>query len=220
MKNRHYQKYFFTILIFFSVLILASEGVRAAPVIFNTGVDDSGNVLPGGASDLHYIMSYTGTFPPPAVSVIRPPFPVWVTPPAGSAWIGSISSPPPGTYTYTLTFDLTGLDYLNFVLSGKWASDNTSKIFLNGSDTFNETPDGSAFSVLHDFTLQTGFQPGVNTLAFIVANIGDAGSGNPTGLLVADLRAVPIPGAVWLLGSGLICLIGLRRRLRFGERSP
>jgi hypothetical protein len=220
MKKKHYRKYFFTILIFFSILVLASEGVRAAPVIFNTGVDDSGIVLSGGAPDPHYIMSYTGAFTAPAVSVIQPPYSAWITPPAGSAWIGSTTSPPPGEYRYRLIFDLPGLVYLNFVIFGKWASDNTSKIFLNGSDTLMETPGGSAFSVLHDFTLQTGFQSGVNTLDFIVTNVGVAASDNPTGLLVADLRAVPIPGAVWLFCSGLICLVGLRRRLRFGERSP
>ena len=36
------------------------------------------------------------------------------------------------------------------------------------------------------------------------------------GLMVGAVRAgdVPIPGAVWLLGSGLIALVGLRRRLK------
>ena len=33
-----------------------------------------------------------------------------------------------------------------------------------------------------------------------------------TGHQGADVSAVPIPGAIWLLGSGLLGLIGLRRR--------
>lgn len=31
---------------------------------------------------------------------------------------------------------------------------------------------------------------------------------------LADINQVPIPGAVWLLGSGLIGLVGLRRKIR------
>ena len=38
------------------------------------------------------------------------------------------------------------------------------------------------------------------------------GGGNNIGYIV-EFDAVPIPGAVWLLGSGLIALVGLRRRL-------
>jgi len=29
-----------------------------------------------------------------------------------------------------------------------------------------------------------------------------------------DFTSIPIPGAVWLMGSGLVCLVGLRRRFR------
>ena len=35
---------------------------------------------------------------------------------------------------------------------------------------------------------------------------------NTDGTLSAEIRAVPVPAAVWLLGSGLLGLIGIRRR--------
>ena len=35
---------------------------------------------------------------------------------------------------------------------------------------------------------------------------------NDDGTLSAEIRAVPVPAAVWLLGSGLLGLIGIRRR--------
>ncbi len=34
------------------------------------------------------------------------------------------------------------------------------------------------------------------------------------GISLASINNVPIPGALWLLGSGLIGLLGLRRKLR------
>jgi len=34
------------------------------------------------------------------------------------------------------------------------------------------------------------------------------------GLDDVDVSPVPIPGAVWLLGSGVVGLIGLKRRMR------
>ena len=123
---------------------------------------------------------------------------------------------------YELTFDLAGLDYINFVMSGLWATDNTAAMKLNSNDTGIRTTLGAPFQSLQSFTIGNGFMPGINKLEFVVTNISLGASGNnPTGLLVADLQGtiVPIPGAVWLFCSGLICLVGLKRRLRFGERS-
>jgi len=31
---------------------------------------------------------------------------------------------------------------------------------------------------------------------------------------VADVAPVPIPGAIWLLGSGLIGMVGMRKKIR------
>lgn len=32
--------------------------------------------------------------------------------------------------------------------------------------------------------------------------------------VVIDTKCVPIPGALWLLGSGLVCLVGVRKKLK------
>jgi hypothetical protein len=69
------------------------------------------------------------------------------------------------------------------------------------------------FRELEYFELTDGFLHGKNTLQFWVNNEGRG----PTGLLVSDLTGIaaeiPIPAAVWLLGSGLVAVIGLRRRI-------
>jgi len=52
--------------------------------------------------------------------------------------------------------------------------------------------------------LAVSFTQGVD---YIVTHVG-------TNYVVSSASAVPIPAAVWLLGSGLIGLIGLRRRMK------
>jgi hypothetical protein len=204
----------------FWVLFLASAGVDAAPILFNTGVDNDGNVLDILDTDPHYAMSGVSDR-----ALVFPQWGTWVDPPdpSAAAWIGpltSIEGAPVGEYRYTLEFDLGGSVPRNFAISGKWASDNISKIELNGKDTGFATPVGFAFSMLHDFTLNSGFKSGINELAFVVENIGIPATDNPTGLLITDVQAVPIPGALWLMGSGLLCFVGLRRAFRFGKKSP
>jgi len=78
------------------------------------------------------------------------------------------------------------------------------------SGTYSWTVDDSNIT---DWTQITGTfnitDPGNYTIAF--AAIGDP---NTLGGFIDDveLNPVPIPGAVWLLGSGLLGLIGIRRR--------
>lgn len=221
MKNMRSRKKSVITFVCFSVLFFASAGAHAAPILYNTGVDNSGIVLDVGTPDPHYTMSGASNQAFRIKAYEGPPN--WITLPANivatAGWIGPEGSAPPvGEYTYTLEFDLggnvEGASLNNFWISGSWASDNRSEIWLNGEDTGFETPEGEALSRLHDFTLNSGFVSGTNTLSFIVTNAGSPGSKNPTGLLVANLQAVPIPGAVWLLFSGMICLVCLRRRLR------
>ena len=104
-------------------------------------------------------------------------------------------------------------------ISGRWASDNASYIFLNGFDTGYKR-DRLGFLSYLDFEIgpETDFFiTGTNTLQFLVNNL-PSGDPNPSALLVLTLTGtaseVPIPGAIWLLGSALIALVGIKRRLR------
>jgi hypothetical protein len=54
---------------------------------------------------------------------------------------------------------------------------------------------------------------------FVLDDVGDGtqlqfatGTNAPT--LVINTAAIPIPGAVWLLGSGLVCLMGVRKKFK------
>jgi len=196
-------------------VIFSTTSVQAAIIsgLFNTGVDDSGVVLPLGNEELHY--SLTG---PASPAIVSAPNSAWVTPPTGSAWIGpsaGTADDPAGDYTYTLTFDLKGLNPLTAVISGLLSTDNTLNVLLNGGSTGISTGLRS-FESLTPFSINDGFIAGLNTLEFIVNNQNVSTFPNPTGLLVADLigsaAVVPIPAAVWLFGSGLLGLVGVARR--------
>ena len=158
--------------------------------LFNTGVDDSGSVLPVGTQERHYAM--TGPRSPAFVVVTDG---AWVAPPAGCAWIGwpNISDSPVGDYVYTLTFNLpASLDPTTAVISGELAADNQAVIRLHGVDTGFADGDGPAFSSLHGFTISNGFVSGINALEFTVTNTPGS-SANPTGLLVANLSGSALP---------------------------
>jgi hypothetical protein len=203
-----------------SIMFAAGE-ISAAPItipgLYNTGVDDDGQVLPDGSKDEHYSLTLPGS------SGSQDPFKIpedklpddWEDAPDGSAWIGpnaGNSMGPGGSYSYIITFDLAGLNLSDVSIAGEWASDNSSAIYLNDDDT-GYSRDAFGFTSLKPFILADFFVPGLNTLKFEVNNNG---SGS-TGLLVANLRSpavIPVPGAVWLLGTSLIVLLAINRKLR------
>ncbi len=89
---------------------------------------------------------------------------------------------------------------------------NTATLCSPGSDCIGNalsggapfTDDGIAGSPMID-----GPFPGLNV------NF-DIGSGNS--LTVVSVREVPVPGAIWLFGSGLLGMIGIARRRKNGAR--
>ena len=210
----------------FTVLMLIALGsAQADPIsgLFNTGVNDAHVLLGDGATDTHYSISPSWI----AIAVNNPPpaYPgAWIlnSDSPASRWITPTVEPGPSVsdtiYQLTLNFTIgAGLDPATASFSGRWATDNSGDVFLNGglvslghSNTFNAWSPFSAIS---------GFVAGLNTLDFYVTNLA-FNQTNPTGLRVefqsSSVTAIPEPEIYAMLAAGL-GLMGFvaRRRQRY-----
>lgn len=210
---------------YFRLLMLAvtAIGIQATPIpipgLFSTGTSGEGN------PDPYYqvIASPYGSFTPYVVITDGFPIPPWVANDASSRWLSRTAGADAdavGYYTFRTTFDLTGLIPATAVIRGEWSSDNSAQIWLNGVFTGIELNFEDPFRSLHPFVLTSGFQPGINTLDFIVNNWDCPGcnDSNPVGFRVNILEAtaepVPEPATFALVGCGLIGFgLLVRRRL-------
>jgi hypothetical protein len=212
-----------------SLLLLTVATAHAANIgLYNTGVDASNNLLALGATDNHYTVTSSLPSGPSltyAVNDAKDYIGYWMAPNTSSTWItpfvtadnyASSGSLLAEYYDYTTTFNLAGVDLSTVELLGKAASDNyILGVSLNG----HEQSLSGGYSAWTTFDWNQYFDQGVNTLVFHTQNLnGQSGSGGPTGLRVemefapglSDAPAVPVPSAVWLLGSGLLGLASLR----------
>lgn len=169
-------------IIFIAPIIFCGNLLAQKPIpgLFRTGVNNDGVAQTPGSLELHYTMENAQT---PQVVARHS---LWVQPPAGSAWIslpGGNQSLPIGTYTYKLTFDLSGFDPHTAKISGQVASDNNLTILINGINAgFPNIP--GPFTTLYPFAIDTGFVAGMNVLEFQVLNFAVG----PSGLLVAEIN--------------------------------
>jgi hypothetical protein len=118
-------------------------------------------------------------------------------------------------FTGGLVMDKSGLSYNGFTNFGEIEPNiGTGNPFLSFDFDTSETFEGyvgDSFSV--EYTLQA------NTGACYRSSFSDTGSfsisfeGYDAVARVVPSPGVPIPGAIWLLGSGLTGLVGLRRKL-------
>lgn len=188
--------------------------------LFNTGTDATNTALPGGngVTDPHYTVVETGL---PAVTFYQSPY---VANDADSRWISWSPTGGPGraTTTYRTTFSLAGFDPATVTISGLWAVDNFGRILLNGAETGQSLPNAAlSFTQLNGFSINSGFVSGLNTLDFVVQELG-SGTGlrvdNLTGRATALDDAIPEP-ATWALMIAGFGLAGIALRSRRTNRA-
>ena len=193
------------------------DRAQAATIVLeNTGTAGAYSItsFPAGASNT------VATVPNGAF-----PIPPWFENTATSSWIApntidTVS--PAGNYTYSTTFDLTGLVASTAQILGNWAGDNSGvSILLNGSSTGITANAGSVnFSGFTGFSIANtaNFVSGVNTLAFTINNFDDGQGPNPTGFRAelagtADATAIPEPSDIMGTAIAFGSVVLLKRNL-------
>lgn len=197
-----------------SLTLAAAAGAANIPGLYPTGSNGSGGTLGDGASDLFYsVLSSNNTFynsNPQGTVINQANIPwVWFPNTSSARWIydnapGNVNAG--ATVTFRLTFNLTGYNPSTAVLFGASAADDSGQVFLNG----NLIANCGGYNAPAPFFANTGFLPTINTLDFVVQDIGGAISG----LIVPDIGGhvdkIPAPGAAALFGLG--GLVAARRR--------
>jgi hypothetical protein len=198
--------------------ISAFSAAQAANIngLVNTGVGAS------GTGDTHYVLSSASTTSTVPVITYNNQWPIspwigndgtskWITPTADQAQ--SFDAWNTGTYTYSLSFDLSGYKADTASFSARVAADNAVAVLLNN----HLVSSAAGFTGWSSFTTNAGFIDGVNKLDFVVTNWAQNG-GNPTGLRVefTDSTVTPVPEpetyAMMLGGLALVGAIARRRK--------
>ncbi len=146
----------------------------------------------------------------------------------GIAWHGSmyINDPPTGDDVLYQLFSSFWYDIYEYTYDdevGDWIwsytgihnsysrainddSPNNNSLTVDESDTINlNFGKGTIFAI--DLHLETELTTNVELVSF---NSNFMDTGNITSVIGAEPAAVPIPGALWLLGSGLVGLVAIR----------
>jgi hypothetical protein len=217
----------------FCAAIAMAPAAQAASIpifgLHNTGVDAANVALAkNGATDSHWTITPTAT----GVTSQATTYNVDANGctyycVSDAAWIG-VGGGGFQSYTYSLSFDMSGLDLATASLSGLFGADNSAVVFLNGHElaSYLTDHDGSyhsfqAFQALHGFSADSSaFVAGTNVLSILVTDY-DA----PSALVVSGLggsaeiasnatAAVPEASSwsMMILGFGLAGTAMRRRR--------
>jgi len=155
----------------------------------------------------HLVVTKTGASPFPAWTADIPGQASWISPK-----ITYVGVPDPnGTYIFQETFDLTNFNPSTAAITGTWAVDNyATGIYLNGvlEGAGIGSPSVNAYGSKTPFSINSGFQSGINTLDFVVKN-----NGGPVGLFVnvtssTATALVPEPSTVAVYMVGSLALLG------------
>jgi hypothetical protein len=180
--------------------LLGLNQAKAAAIqgLFRTGVDNQGNSLTPGSSDPHYLI-LDGAVPNTS-AIVMDSHP-WLGNTSTSMWIWETrSGQPTNVYrTFRTTFDLTGLDPNTASINGIWIVDNQGiDILINGSSTGN-TQGGFSTSA---FSIQSGFQAGINILDFKTYDYGAM-----SGFRITEISGTASPASQ--VPEPTSCMIGL-----------
>ncbi len=204
-------------------IAFAGYASAAVPLVvnqtYNSGYDQSNNPLPGGSSDLYFVLQPTAaTFPAVVVSQDDP---AWVQV-AGAKWIGVSadqsgapgSGTPPALYDYQALLATDFLTPTTVTMSLSFAADDGSVLYVNDAEVTSVSPEGytTLTPFTYTFTLNSGstFTP----IDFVVNNLNTGGA-NPSGLLVSGLKfktnTAPEPSTWALLFAGFGAVLVVRR---------
>jgi len=156
---------------------------RSIPTLFNTGVDNDGNVIANNSPDPHYVLTVAAQGTVGAQATVIANHPAWLGNDSVSKWIGVADGSQNvnfGNYSYRTGFSLDDFILSTVQINMLVAVDNDlSNVFLNG------TPKGITFSGFAAYSSPiplTGFTAGSNSLEFATVNAGT--SANPHGFRV------------------------------------
>lgn len=140
--------------------------------LVSSGMEDHNTPLSLGSRDPHFVVvenDYQQAF------VINPPSSTWIQNDENSQWIWENANGEPVNVirTFRTSFDLTGFDYSTTKINMHVGADNSLlDVHLNGNSV-DISLDDPAFTTLQSFSITEGFQSGINSLDFVVQDIGE-----------------------------------------------
>jgi hypothetical protein len=203
-----------------AVWLSSSLTFAASITVHNTGVNSSDVLVASGSQVSFWTLSGkpVGAPEPIGGNPFRLNCCYWADT-ATAAWVAPTSNGnagPGGIYTYDLVIDLTGLNPATASISGKFGSDNSGSVFLNANaPVLTQLSNFSSYPAAANFTINSGFVAGLNTIHITVNNEGD-----PTAFFVEFTSAtanplvggVPEPATVMLTCAGLLGVLAFRAR--------